>query len=89
MTNPSTTRSFTIALAALALAAVAHAAQGFADDGSIAIGDRKQLFIDGRFLAQASGGALVVNPPVKKEPITLPTPVASYVNGIVSMTDDS
>lgn len=47
------------------------------------IGSRKQLFMDGRFIAKSSGVALVVNPPVKKETITLPTPVASYVNGIV------
>lgn len=47
------------------------------------VGDRKQLFIDGRFIAASSGVSRVVNPPVKAGPVRLSTPATGYVNGIV------
>lgn len=59
------------------------AASGRAADRPIPIGDRRQLFIDDRFIASASGVSRTVNPPVKAGPIPLSTPVTGYVNGIV------
>lgn len=47
------------------------------------VGDRKQLFIDGRFIAASTGVSRTVNPPVKAGPIRLSTPATGYVNGVV------
>ena len=38
-----------------------------AEKSVLDVGDRKQLFIDGRFFAQQQGITLTVNPPVKAE----------------------
>jgi hypothetical protein len=54
-----------------------------ADVVPIRIGDRKQLFIDDRFIARSQGVSRVVNPPVKQGPITLSTPPAGYISGII------